>query len=86
MLIFSYLRVAIHKLLGLRTYLKLAAGQGIEPQLYAPEAHVLPLDEPAIPDYSNLKIEFFQIDGYKLDCNNKSPFASYFNVALITHI
>lgn len=35
-------------LLGVRTYLKLAAGQGLEPQLTAPEAAVLPLDEPAI--------------------------------------
>lgn len=35
-------------LFGHRTCLKLAAGQGLEPQYLAPEASVLPLDEPAM--------------------------------------
>ncbi len=34
-------------LLGVRTYLKLAAGLGFEPRYTAPEAVVLPLDDPA---------------------------------------
>jgi hypothetical protein len=34
-------------LLGVRTYLKLAAGLGLEPRYSAPEADVLPLDDPA---------------------------------------
>lgn len=33
---------------GVRTYIKLAAGQGLEPQYHPPEGCVLPLDEPAI--------------------------------------
>ena len=34
--------------LGVQTYLKLAAGQGIEPQLKASKASVLPLDDSPI--------------------------------------
>ncbi len=34
--------------LGVRTYLKLAAGLGIEPRFTASKAAVLPLDDPAI--------------------------------------
>ena len=33
--------------LGLRTYLKLAAGLGLEPRYSPPEGDVLPLDDPA---------------------------------------
>lgn len=33
--------------LGVRTYLKLAAGLGIEPRLTDPKSAVLPLDDPA---------------------------------------
>ena len=41
-------------LLGVRTYLKLAAGLGLEPRYSAPEADVLPLDDPAIA-FSDMK-------------------------------
>ncbi len=34
-------------LLSIITYLKLTAGLGLEPKYYAPEAYVLPLDDPA---------------------------------------
>lgn len=34
-------------LLGLRTYLKVAAGPGFEPRYSPPEGDVLPLDDPA---------------------------------------
>ena len=36
-------------LLGVETYLNLAAGFGLEPKYSAPEADVLPLDDPAMP-------------------------------------
>jgi hypothetical protein len=35
-------------LFGIRTYLKLAAGLGLEPRYTAPKAVVLPLDDPAM--------------------------------------
>lgn len=35
-------------LLGFRTRLKLAGGQGLEPRYLAPKANVLPLDDPPI--------------------------------------
>ena len=38
----------IPTLFGVRTYLKLAAGLGLEPRYTPPEGVVLPLDDPAI--------------------------------------
>ena len=35
-------------LLGVRTYLKLAGGEGIGPSLWDSKSHVLPLDDPPI--------------------------------------
>ncbi len=37
--------------LGIRTYLKLATGQGLEPRLPGPKPGVLPLDDPVKVTY-----------------------------------
>jgi hypothetical protein len=47
-------------LLGVRTYLKLAADQGLEPQYSPPEGDVLPLDESAIRVENTRNMAFFQ--------------------------
>ena len=44
--------------------LALAAGQGLEPQLTAPEAVVLPLDEPAILSYYTINLNFASGEKY----------------------
>ena len=44
--------------LGLRTYLKLAAGLGFEPRYSPPEGEVLPLDDPALLYVHTLTIPF----------------------------